>query len=118
MTTNIGSLNSYISQNAGKMYVPVNKSALLYSHFDHVSGFAAKTGQNGISISKIRILNSLIERMSAIKNESSKEFSAISDEQADVLIKNYQRQIRSAMQTPYLLSGASSQTGVLFSFEA
>ena len=36
---------------AGKLYVPVSKSALLYSHFDHVSGVAARSGQEGVSIS-------------------------------------------------------------------
>ena len=64
--------NSSIVAAAGKMYVPVSKSALLYSHFDHVSGVAAGNGQSGVSISKLRILNSLIERVSAIKNEPAK----------------------------------------------
>ena len=49
--------NSSIVAAAGKMYVPVSKSALLYSHFDHVSGVAAGNGQSGVSISKLRILN-------------------------------------------------------------
>ena len=43
--------SAYSAQTASKLYVPVNKSSLLYSHFDHVSGVAAKKGQNGISIS-------------------------------------------------------------------
>ena len=103
---------------AGKMYVPVSKSALLYSHFDHVSGVAAGNGQNGVSISKLRILNSLIERVSAIKNEPVKAVKDISPEQADALIKNYQQQIQQALKTPYILNGAQPMAGDLFSLLA
>ena len=111
--------NSSIVAAAGKMYVPVSKSALLYSHFDHVSGVAAGNGQNGVSISKLRILNSLIERVSAIKNEPVKQFGEnISTEHADQLIQNYQKQLQTALQTPYILSGAQPMAGDLFSILA
>ena len=116
--SNFSYSSSTIAAAAGKMYVPVSKSALLYSHFDHVSGVAAKSGQNGVSISKIRILNSLIERLSAIKNEPKTSFTDMSDEQADALIKNYQQQIQQALQTPYILNGAQPMPGDLFSIQA
>ena len=125
MTTSIGNLNAYsysssvVESGAGKLYVPVNKSALLYSHFDHVSGVAARSGQNGVSISKIRILNSLIERLSAIKNEPKESITDISEDQAQALIENYQKQIQAAVkQTPYLLAGAQPQAGALFAIDA
>ena len=124
MTGSIGNFNAYSysslsgSGAAGKLYVPVSKSALLYSHFDHVSGVAAKSGQNGVSISKIRILNSLIERLSAIKNEPKTSFTDMSDEQADALIKNLQTQLKQAVQTPYILNGAQPMPGDLFSIQA
>ena len=122
--SSIGNISAYSYEGiasaggAGKLYVPVSKSALLYSHFDHVSGVAARSGQNGVSISKIRILNSLIERLSAIKNEPASTINEISDERADALIKNYQQQLQAAMQTPYLLAGATPQVGELFSILA
>ena len=56
---------------ANKLYVPVNKSSLIYSHFDHVSGVAVKKGQQGVSISKIQILNTLIDNLSSIKSATS-----------------------------------------------
>ena len=61
------SLNPAIN-NAGtnKIYVPVQKSSLLYSHFEHVSGFVANKGQNGVSVSKIQILNALIDHLSSV----------------------------------------------------
>jgi hypothetical protein len=110
--------NSSIVAAAGKMYVPVSKSALLYSHFDHVSGVAAGNGQNGVSISKLRILNSLIERVSAIKNEPAKPLKEVSPDQADALIQNYQKQLQQALQTPYILNGAQPQAGDIFSLLA
>ena len=110
--------NSSIVAAAGKMYVPVSKSALLYSHFDHVSGVAAGNGQSGVSISKLRILNSLIERVSAIKNEPAKTLKEVSPDQADALIQNYQKQLQQALQTPYILNGAQPQAGDIFSLLA
>lgn len=110
--------NSSIVAAAGKMYVPVSKSALLYSHFDHVSGVAAGNGQNGVSISKLRILNSLIERVSAIKNEPAKPVKDLSPDQADALIQNYQKQLQQALQTPYILNGAQPMAGDLFTLLA
>lgn len=124
MTSGIGNINMYsfsnVGQNisAGKLYVPVNKTALLYSHFDHVSGVVAKKGQVGLSISKIRILNTLIERMSAIKNKAKVSITDISDERADALIKKFQEELKNALATPYILSGAQPMAGDLFSIQA
>ena len=125
MTTSIGNLNafSYSSMSAGgaggKLYVPVSKSSLIYSHFDHVSGVAAKQGQQGVSISKIKILNTLIDSLSSMKSQPKELVTEISDKQADVLIKNYQKQIRQAAQTnPYIMAGAKPQAGMLFAIDA
>lgn len=123
--TSIGYLNAFSysssissSGSSGKLYVPVSRSSLIYSNFDHVSGVAAKTGQNGVSISKIRILNSLIERLSAIQNEPKKSVQNISENQAEVLIKNYQKQISQAVQNPYIINGAKPIPGDLFQIQA
>ena len=103
---------------SGKLYVPVSRSSLIYSNFDHVSGVAVKTGQQGVSISKIRILNSLIDRLASIKNEPKKSVQDISDKQPDALIQNYQKQISPAMQTPDIVDGAKSLPGELFQIQA
>lgn len=125
MSSAIGNFNTFSyssivtgSMGASKLYVPVSKSSLMYSHFDHVSGVAAGRGQQGVSISKIQILNSMIERISSIKNQPKNSISDISDEQADALIKQYQQQMQQAIQTPYILSGAQPMAGDLFSINA
>ena len=125
MTSAIGNFsNAYsysgaIGSAAGKLYVPVSRSALLYSHFDHVSGVAAGNGQQGVSISKIRILNSLIDRLSAIKNQPKESITDISDDQAQVLIEQYQKQLQQTVaQQSFMLAGAQPMAGALFAIDA
>lgn len=125
MTSSIGNINAFSYGNsfatsgaAGKLYVPVSKSALMYSHFDHVSGVAAKSGQNGVSISKIQILNALIDHLSTVKSQPKYSITDISDDQADALIKNYQQQIQQAAQTTPYIAGAKPQAGEIFTLLA
>lgn len=124
MSVSINSAYTNISSsNAAKLYVPVSKSVVLYSHFDHVSGFVAKNGQNGISISKIQILNTLIDHLSSIK--SGKIPAAVKNstpEQIDSMITNYQTQIRQAVKAADSVlngvAGARPEPGALFSINA
>lgn len=130
MISTIHSLNAYSYNSlassggaSGKLYVPVNPSAVIYAQFNHISGIAARKGQNGVSISKIQILNTLIENLSRMKNTAlPKRNEIMSDGQADALIKNYQAQIQAATQlaksTPYALAGVQPQAGALFSLDA
>ncbi len=128
MISNITNLNPYsyhVSSGgaSGKLFVPVNPSAVIYAQFDHISGIAAGKGQSGVSISKIRILNTLIENLTRIKADPSKESRAvqITDKQADVLIKQYQEQIAQAVQASqaqFSLAGAMPEAGALFSVQA
>ena len=125
MTSSIGNFSNAYSYSgaiggaAGKLYVPVSRTALLYSHFDHVSGVAAGNGQQGVSISKIRILNSLIDRLSTIKNEPKQSVTDISDGQAQVLIEQYQKQLQQTVaQQSFALAGAKPMAGELFQIDA
>lgn len=119
------SLNTGFTSTASsnKIYVPVNKNAVLYSHFEHVSGFVANKGQNGVSVSKIQILNAMIDHLSSIK--SGKQPAAVknaSPEQIDSLIENYQAQIKQAIKaaetSPYALAGSRPEAGILFNVSA
>lgn len=122
MSVTINSYNS-IASSTSKLYVPVSKSALLYSHFEHVSGFVAGKGQNGVSVSKIQILNTLIDHLSAVK--SGKQPAAVKNanpEQLDAMIENYQTQIRQAVKAaetmPYAAAGTRPEAGLLFNVQA
>lgn len=123
MSVSISSAYGRVPTAGAKLYVPVSNSSLLYSHFDHVSGFKAAKGQKGVSISKLQILNTLIDHLSSVKSgKVPKALKAETPEQIDSLIENYQKQIRQTIQANesqlYGLAGARPEAGVLFSFDA
>jgi hypothetical protein len=104
---------------SGRMSIPVPESSYLYSHFKHVSGVPATDGEDGVNITKLKIINTLIEQISRMKNESRPLFS---DEQGDeqrinALIDQYQNQIRDIQtanaHNPY--APLAPQTGAIFS---
>ncbi|MDR0710073.1 MAG: hypothetical protein LBF77_08410 [Spirochaetaceae bacterium] len=82
----------------GKMSLPVAPSAYIYSHFRHVSGVPAPEGTRGVAISKLKILDVLIEQLARIKKspDAGLTADAPSDEQIDALIEQYESQIRAA----------------------
>lgn len=106
----------------GKVYIPVSRTALIYSHFDHVSGVVASKEQGGVSITKLQILNALIDRLSNIKGEKIVPKHGTSADEINLLIENYQSQIHnaieSAKETSYGLAGARPEPGELFSLVA
>lgn len=128
MISNITNLNPYSyhvssSGASGKLFVPVNPSAVIYAQFNHISGVAAPKGQSGVSISKIQILNSLIENLSKIKGaqNSPKKSVRITEAQADVLIEKYQKEIArsvQAAQAQFMLNGVKPEMGAVFSIQA
>ena len=120
--------NSYnysglVSGGTSKLYVPVKPSNVIYSHFDHVTGVAAKPNQQGVSISKIQILNSLLNQLISMKNTPKLDVKTeeMSDSQLDALIQSTQSKIQTNVQiaqaTGYGLAGAAPQTGAIFSLD-
>jgi hypothetical protein len=111
------------SQN-GKMSLPVAPSAYIYSHFKHVSGVPAPEGAHGVSISKLKVLDVLIEQLTQIKKRPQPELAATesrTDHQINALIEQYETQIRQAqaasMAMPYKPAPAAP-AGVMFSIGA
>jgi hypothetical protein len=79
------------------MSVPVSPGNYIYSHFKHVSGVPAAEGSRGVSISKLKILDVLIEQLAQMKKRPDPAPDAgLSDGQIDALIDQYQGQIRQA----------------------
>jgi hypothetical protein len=89
--------------------VPVAPANYIYSHFKHVSGVPAPEGVQGVAVSKIKILDTLIEHLSSTKlkksGQSEKNSVNLSDEQLDKMINFLQNEIESAVAvhtaTPY-----------------
>lgn len=124
LNVNAYSYSGIVSGGSSKLYVPVKPSNLIYSHFDHVSGVAAKPNQAGVSISKIQILNSLLSQLITMKGKPQLDAKVeeMDDKQLDTLIKTTQTQIQTNIQvaqaTGYGLAGAAPQAGIVFSLDA
>lgn len=122
ISLNAYSYNNVVSGAGGKLYVPVKPSSVVYAQFDHISGFAAKSNQNGVSVSKIQILNSLINQLVSMKNTPKVQPDiTMTGDQMDAMIENYQGQIHATMQmaqaTGYGMAGVTPQAGTLFSVD-
>lgn len=125
MVSNISNVNifSYSSAagSAGKVRVPVQPSLVIYSQLEHISGVAAKQNQKGININKIQILNTLIDRLTAAKqNPMPSNVEDVTDaKQIDALIKNFSDQVRLAVSaadsTIFSVPTVPAQTGAIFS---
>ncbi len=89
-----------------KYTFPVSPSVYLYAHFEHVDGTPAKDGTQGVSLTKLKILNTLIDQLSNIKQQNKKELlpaTAISEDKIDALIAQYGKEFRSALASRSVL---------------
>jgi hypothetical protein len=104
------------------MSLPVAPTSYIYSQFKHVSGFPAPEGTRGVAISKLKILDVLIEQLSKIKKQDSLSMGAqVSDERLDAMIEQYKTQIRQAKAVSEIIPYApapAARTGALFSITA
>lgn len=106
MISNIGPLRtlsfSMIStvSSGGKQYIPVKPNQYVYSQFKHVSGFPAKGGQQGISVDRLVILNTLIDQLVSMKQKNAEtahtDTTDMTNDQIDALIQQYQGQVQAA----------------------
>jgi hypothetical protein len=123
-------LNAYSYQNVfqagtenGKLFVPVRPSMVIHAQFDHISGVPAKGGQGGVSISKIQILNALIDQLVSLKQEpaTAKTLQPTNDSDVSELIRAYQDKLQTTLKASvsnrFLLPGATPQPGQLFSIQ-
>jgi hypothetical protein len=100
------------------MSLPVAPANYIYSHFKHVSGTPAPEGSRGVSISRLKILDVLIDQLTQIKARPEPALDTdASDERIDALIEAYRNQIRAAQAAsaamPYKPAPASSAGAVV-----
>jgi len=105
---------------AGRMSLPVSPSVYIYSHFKHVTGTPAPEGTQGVNISRLKILDTLIEQLTRMKKQPA-QYSGDSADDAEkrinVLIEQYQKQIQAAAAAaPY--SPVVPAAGSLFNISA
>jgi membrane protein insertase Oxa1/YidC/SpoIIIJ len=93
---------------------------VIYSHFKHISGTPAPEGTTGVNISKLRILNTLIEQLSKMKKQENMDIGMANEadeKRMDALIEHYQRQMK-ATQSASIYTPASPAMGALFNITA
>ncbi|MCR4790203.1 MAG: hypothetical protein K5839_03900 [Treponemataceae bacterium] len=105
---------SQVANNGSKIYVPVRPEQVIYTQFDHISGYAPiNSSESGIPVSKIKILNTLIDQLVSMQTKKVKPElpTELTDQQIDNMIKDYQKQIDVAMETaknnPFSFDGLS-----------
>ncbi len=96
---------AYSAGTSGRISVPVAPSQLLYSHFKNVTG-TASVGASAYALDKLKILDTIIERLRTAKNQPKieRESKGLSDERIDALIQQYGKQLHAAIvasPTPY-----------------
>ena len=101
---------------SGKMSLPVSPGLVIYSHFRHVSGTPAPEGTQGVSISKLKILDTLIDQLSKMKNQPVPNLgldSETDEKRINALIEQYQKEIKTA-QAAGVYASAAPAMGSLF----
>ena len=102
MVSNYASLStlSYAAMTSisagGRAYLPVDTKQVVYSQFQYVSGVPRNKDQNGISIGKLKILNTLIDQLVKMRENEreNKHFKPTSDEAVlDTLIEYVNKKI-------------------------
>jgi len=114
---------SYTAAQNGKMSLPVDSSLLIYSNFEHVSGILAPKGTQGVSISKLNLLDVLIGMVNRINKTPAAQTPANINptKGVDAIIESLEKQIRQAKASskvmPYYPS-PNADSGILFSLSS
>jgi len=100
----------------GRMSLPVAPGMVIYSHFKHVSGTPAPEGTNGVNISRLKILDTLIEQLTQMKKNPAVDLGIVNENdenRINALIDQYQKQIK-ATQAAGIYTPVIPATGMLF----
>jgi hypothetical protein len=97
---------------AGKRSVPVRPSFSLYL-FKHVMGVPSRSGEEQVPISKLRVLDNLIDRLVKLRGETG-EMIRVDGENVGALTQRFQGELHAALRaaTP-LFSGLFPETGLI-----
>jgi hypothetical protein len=104
---------------AGRVSLPLNRP--LFVRFEHVSGIPSQVSGEGYSVFKLRILDTLIDRLSTLKGKSpeGKKKSGMSPEVIDAVIDSLKKELHNsiarAAATPFgpALGAGSADNGLI-----
>lgn len=98
----------YSSSFAGeeKIYIPVNKDQVIYSHLEHVEGYASEE-TSSVSIDKLVLLNNLLDSLVSIGKNREMLMQSVENEDIDKKIEKlhseFQLSMKKEITNPYFL---------------
>jgi|SRR5690606_28691597 len=100
----------------GKITLPVSQYSI-YAQFKHIETVPAGPGSPGFSVSKVRVLDTLIDRLVRMKQSRAdfpglEELQGRSDEALDALINEYSQKIKMTMNSG--VAGLQQSFGTTF----
>ena len=102
----------------GRIAMPVDPSSLIYSYLKNISGIPAPEGSDGIDISRLNILDALIELMRQIRETPEFVTEELPVYMQDAMIGTFQARILEAREArtemPYV-QAPLADSGMLFS---
>ena len=111
MRPNIFEISGLVANGAGKLVLPVDHSAVLYSRYKHVRGAVPMGASEGTSLSKLRALDNLIDRL--IRVQGRQPIVSDSDDlvgfEVSGLIDSYRNRLHQALSSANGISGASAE---------
>lgn len=117
---NISSIySSRLFQSNQRMFVPVRPMHTVYAQYRHISGRPAVGGQKTVSLSRIQLLNSLINNLQRIQRDPSG--FRVSEEHSDALIQKYAAELHQAMKSipeSFGTLGGAAHAGMVFSISS
>jgi len=119
---NLGYNQIASSNQSNKIGLPVSSNSVIYSYYKHVHGYSSKDTTQTVPISKIRILNNLIESLSSLKGDNSLKNSLsstekMSSEAASRLIDTYAKELHRTVAASNTGFNAT-ETGMVVSLTA
>lgn len=125
ISLNASSYQTVFRSGFGRIYVPVKDNVTVYTQFEHVRGTPADKGERGVSVDRIRILNTLIDHLVSLKKSADLETqeTPLTDRQMDSMIASYQKQIKSVVAAAslpgtYGIAGLMPEPGAIFNLTA
>lgn len=88
----VSNINKFRS-GTGRVSVPVSPHLTRYAQFKHIEGIPAVLENGGVPVSKLRLLDSLIEKLIGQKGRG-KSFLKVSNESIDSLITKVKNEIK------------------------
>ncbi|MDA3850494.1 MAG: hypothetical protein PF447_04410 [Spirochaetaceae bacterium] len=103
-----------------KINVPVAPNISPYAQYKYVRGIPAYNRQRAVPVTKLRVLNNIINSLQGIKEQRQSLVTppkeGLSNDTLDAMIEDYSKQLHQAIKkTSPVFSGHTASTGMAFS---